>query len=253
MKNCFAIFRRFILLSFALFAASTAYADNNKLIVGATATGTPFTFLDIKTNTIQGMMIDTAEAVAKAGGFEVTIQQNTFSSLIPSLTSGKIDLISAGMLKTEERAKVVEFSTPVYSYGEGLLINAEDNNSYPDLQSLKGQVVGVQAGTIFYDILTKMGIFKEIRTYESVAEMARDLSLNRIKAAVGDAPIMAYQIQQKVFKNVKLAADFKPANVSDVCIVLRKGDTANLDRVNKAIDKIKADGTLAAIYKKWGL
>jgi polar amino acid transport system substrate-binding protein len=37
----------------------------------------------------------------------------------------------------------------VYAYGEGLIVRADDNAAYPDLTSLKGQVVGVQAGTIF--------------------------------------------------------------------------------------------------------
>lgn len=61
--------------------------------VGATATGIPFTFLDVKTNTIQGMMVDAIQTVGKAGGFQANVQQTVFSSLIPSLTSKKIDII----------------------------------------------------------------------------------------------------------------------------------------------------------------
>ncbi len=51
--------------------------------VGATATGVPFTFLDVKTNSIQGMMVDTVTAVGKAGGFNVNVQQTVFSALTP--------------------------------------------------------------------------------------------------------------------------------------------------------------------------
>ena len=94
--------------------------------VGATATGIPFTFLDVKTNSIQGMMVDTIQAVAKAGGFQVNVQQTVFSALIPSLTSNKIDIVSAAMLKTPTRQQVVDFSDPVYSYGEGLIVKADD-------------------------------------------------------------------------------------------------------------------------------
>ncbi|WP_268807381.1 ABC transporter substrate-binding protein, partial [Mycobacterium avium] len=126
---------------------------------------------------MQGVMVDVANAVGKAGGFTSEIEQTNFAALIPSLTSGKLDFIAAGMLKTEERTKVVDFSAPVYAYGEGLIVSADDNPAYPDLSSLKDQVVGVQAGTIFYDMLNKLGIFKEIRTYDSIGEMVRDLSL----------------------------------------------------------------------------
>lgn len=221
--------------------------------VGATATGIPFTFLDVKTNTIQGMMVDTIQAVAKAGGFQVNVQQTVFSALIPSLTSNKIDIISAAMLKTPARQQVVDFSDPVYSYGEGLLIKADDPKSYTSLDDLKGEVVGAQVGTVFLDMLQKKGIFKEVRSYDSVADMTRDIALGRIKAGLGDQPIIAYQIRQNTFQGVKLAEAYKPANVGDVCLVVRKGDVATLERLNKAIAAIKADGTLAQIVKKWGI
>jgi len=148
---------------------------------------------------------------------------------------------------------VVDFSDPVYSYGEGLIVKADDAKNYATLDDLKGEVVGAQVGTVFLDMLNKKGIFKEVRSYDSVADMTRDLALGRIKAGLGDQPIIAYQIRQKTFEGVKLAPNYKPANVGDVCLVVRKGDAETLNRINKAIAKIKADGTLAAIVKKWGI
>src|SRR5271166_7025326 len=68
--------------------------------VGSTPTGVPFTFLDVKTNTIQGAMVDLITAIGDDAGFKVVIQATPFSALIPSLTSNKIDIISAAMLIT---------------------------------------------------------------------------------------------------------------------------------------------------------
>lgn len=221
--------------------------------VGATATGIPFTFLDVKSNSIQGMMVDTAQAVAKAGDFNVAIQQTVFSALIPSLTSNRIDIISAAMLKTPARAEVVDFSDPVYSYGEGLIVKADDPKTYTSLQDLKGEVVGAQVGTLFLDMLNKLGIFKEVRSYDSVADMTRDLALGRIKAGLGDQPIIAYQIRQKTFQGVKLAEGYQASNVGDVCLIVRKGDKELLERINKAIATVKADGTMDKIIEKWGI
>ena len=230
-------------------AASAQTAVN----VGATATGVPFTFLDVKTNSIQGMMVDVATAVGDAAGFKVAIQQTVFSALIPSLTTSKIDLISAGMLKTAARAEVVDFSAPVYSYGEGLIVKTDDPKAYGGLDDLKGEVVGAQVGTVFLELLNKKGGFKEVRSYDSIADMMRDIALGRIKAGLGDQPIVAYQLAQGANTSVKLAKDYKPVNVGDVCLVVRKGDAQMLARVNKGIAAIKADGTLAKIVKKWNL
>jgi len=236
----------------ALVLVPTASAQT-AVNVGATATGVPFTFLDVKTNSIQGMMVDVATAVGDAAGFKVAIQQTVFSALIPSLTTSKIDLISAGMLKTAARAEVVDFSAPVYSYGEGLIVKTDDPKAYGGLDDLKGEVVGAQVGTVFLELLNKKGGFKEVRSYDSIADMMRDIALGRIKAGLGDQPIVAYQLAQGANTSVKLAKDYKPVNVGDVCLVVRKGDAQMLARVNKGIAAIKADGTLAKIVKKWNL
>ncbi|HEY0201009.1 MAG TPA: ABC transporter substrate-binding protein [Burkholderiaceae bacterium] len=254
MSHFSLIARRSVVLGFCALATAWAHAQAPAAYnVGATATGVPFTFLDVKTNSIQGMMVDTVQAVAKAGGFTVNVQQTVFSALIPSLTSNKIDIISAAMLKTPARQQVVDFSNPVYAYGEGLIVKADDTKTYASLDDLKGEVVGAQVGTVFLEMLNKKGIFKEVRSYDSVADMVRDLSLGRIKAGLGDQPIIAYQLAQNTIGGVKLATEYKPQNMGDVCLVVRKGDTQTLERLNKAIAAIKADGTLQRIIQKWGV
>jgi len=50
-----------------------ARADDKVLKVGSTPTGIPFTFLDTKTNTIEGVMVDLIKAIASDAGFKVEI------------------------------------------------------------------------------------------------------------------------------------------------------------------------------------
>ncbi|MFI8482285.1 ABC transporter substrate-binding protein [Pseudomonas sp. NPDC078700] len=238
---------------FSGFVGSTHAATAPHYVVGATATGVPFTFLDVKSQSIQGMMVDAVEAVADAGGFEVGIQQTTFSALIPSLTSKKIDVISAAMLRTPVREKVVQFSDPVFSYGEGLIVKADDKTAYTKMDDLADQVVGAQVGTVFFDELNKRGIFKEVRGYDSIADLMRDLTLGRIKAGFADHPILAYQLAQGGHDQVRLVRDYQPVIMGDVCLVVRKGDSEMLSRVNKGIAAIKADGSLERIIEKWKL
>ena len=223
--------------------------------VGATATGIPFTFVDIKSGDTRGMMVDAIEAIGKAGGFQTDIQQSVFSALIPSLTSNKIDLISAAMLKTPEREKVVQYSDPIYSYGEGLILQEKDPKTYTSMADLKGEIVGAQVGSVFIDALNKHGGFKEVRSYDSVADMMRDLRLGRIKAAFGDRPIVAYQMatNPKQTRGLKLSQTYQPVVVGDVCIVMRQNDPEKLAQVNKGIAAIKADGSLDRIIEQWKL
>ncbi|MGF6692324.1 polar amino acid transport system substrate-binding protein [Metapseudomonas resinovorans] len=239
--------------AFVVGLAATLGASAETLKVGATATGVPFTFLDVKSQSIQGMMVDAAQAVAKAGGFEVEVQQTTFAALIPSLTAKKIDLISAAMLRTPAREKVVQYSDPVFRYGEGLIVRADDATAYTRMEDLQGEVVGAQVGTVFIDELNKRGIFKEVRGYDSIADLMRDLTLGRIKAGFADRPILAYQMAQGTHDKIRLVDGYQPVIMGEVCLILRKGETTTLEQVNKGIAAIKADGSLDRIIEKWKL
>jgi ABC-type amino acid transport substrate-binding protein len=95
--------------AFVLAAAVPASAQQ-VLKVGSTPTGVPFTFLDTKTNSIQGIMVDLITEIGKDAGFKVQIEPMQFSTLIASLTSNKIDIISAAMFVTPARKEVIDFS-----------------------------------------------------------------------------------------------------------------------------------------------
>jgi len=235
-------------------AVTTATAQTQTTYrAGSTPTGVPFTFLDTKTNSIQGVMVDLSQSIAKDLGIAIDIQGMPFSTLIPSLTSNKIDLIVAALGMTPARQEVVDFTEPVYSYGEGMVVNAEDKGDFSNLENLRGQIVGVQVGTVYVDPLKNTGLFKEVKVYDSLGDVIRDVSLGRIKAGFGDYPIVAYQIGQGVHKGVRLVKEHKPVVNVNIGMAVRKGDQEKLGKVNASLKKLKADGTVDTILRKWGL
>src|SRR6266850_5416692 len=140
------LFKRLVQAATAALALAAAAPGSAQQVlkVGSTPTGIPFTFLDTKTNTIQGVMVDLVTEVGKDAGFQVQIEPMQFSTLIAALTSNKIDLISAAMYISPARKEVIEFSDPVYSYGEGLIVPKSDTKEYKTLEDLKGETVGAQ-------------------------------------------------------------------------------------------------------------
>jgi len=222
------------------------------LKVGSTPTGIPFTFLDTKTNSIQGIMVDLITEIGKDAGFAVQIEPMQFSALIPSLTANKIDLIAAAMFATAARKEVVDFSDPVYTYGEGLVVPKADAKAYASQEDLKGTVVGAQVGTAFVDALKKTGLFSEVKVYDTIPDILRDVNAGRLKAGFADYPILAYNLKQGGFAEVKLVDSYKPATVGTVAIGIRKSDTELLGKINASLAKLKANGTIARILEKWG-
>lgn len=246
------LFRK-TLVAMALMAGITSAQSQVVYKVGSTPTGTPFTFLDAKTNTIQGMMVDVIDEIGKEAGFKVEIQGLQFSALIAALTSGKIDIISAAMYGSPERAKVVDFSQEVYSYGEGLVVPAADAKDYVGVDDMKGKKIGAQIGTRYVDFMKNSGVFAEVGAYESLPDIMRDVSNGRLDAGTGDYPILAYNLAQGRFPQLRLVKSYKPAVVGSINIAVKQGNTELMTKINTGLANMKKDGRFDTILKKWGL
>src|SRR3954454_17635300 len=153
-----------IAMLFAALLASVSESHAQSVMkVGSTPTGIPFTFLDTKTNTIQGVMVDLVTEVGKDAGFQVQVEPMQFSTLIAALTSNKIDLISAAMYITPARKEVVDFSEPVYSYGEGLIVPKSATKDYKRCELLKGQRLRADVLTVYRERLKKTVLFADVK------------------------------------------------------------------------------------------
>src|SRR6201994_3952535 len=249
-------------MSFSTFAAAVilaslasfgARAEDQVLKVGSTPTGIPFTFLDTETNTIEGVMVDLIKEIGKDAGFKVEIEGMTFATLIPSLTANKIDIIAAAMFITPPRKEVIDFSGPVYTYGEGLIVPKGDSKDYKAFADLKGETVGAQKGTAFVEPLQKSGLFSDVKIYDTIPAILADVNTGRLKAGFADKPILAYNIKQGLFPQARLVNSYVSTIVGSVGIGVRKSDSELLAKINASLDKLTKDGTVKKILAKWGL
>src|SRR5260221_9450313 len=249
------LFNRLVQAAIAALALAMAAPGSAQQVlkVGSTPTGIPFTFLDTKSNSIQGLMVDLITEIAKDAGFQVQIEPMQFSALVPSLTSNKIDIISAAMFATAVGKEVIDFSEAVYTYGEGLVVPKTDAKNYTSQEDLRGEVVGAKVGTAFVDALKKTGLFSEVKVYDTIPDILRDVNAGRLKAGFADYPILAYNLKQGAFGEVRLVDSYKPATVGTVSIGIRKSDTELLGKINASLAKLKANGALDKILDKWGL
>jgi len=230
----------------AVFAAQT-------LTAGSPPTSAPMTFLDVKSKTLQGVMPDLIREIGKRQGFDVQFDAIPFAALIQSAVSGKIDIIVSAMTPTPKRAEVVDFADIVYSFGEGLVVADTDKTDYKSAQDLKGETVGAPAGTTYGDKLKALGIFKEVKYYDTTSDMLHDLANGRIKGAFQDYPLLKALAAKGGMPGVHVDEAYQPLDTAGVAIAVQKGNKVLLDKINAGISQMKADGSLAAILNKWGL
>jgi polar amino acid transport system substrate-binding protein len=236
----------------AVAAIRPSYAQVPTLKVGSTPTGVPFTFLDTATNTIQGIMVDLVTEVGKDAGFNVAVEPMQFSALIGALTSSRIDIISAAMFATAARKEVIDFSEPVYTYGEGLFVPKADTTNYTTIAELKGKVAGVQVGTAFVKPLQDAGVFSEVKIYDTIPDIMRDVNAGRVAAGFADFPIVAYNLQLGRFPDVRLVRSYKTTIPGSVALGVRKADKELLAKINTSLAKLQANGSVKRILAKWG-
>ncbi|KHJ65780.1 polar amino acid ABC transporter substrate-binding protein [Pantoea rodasii] len=242
---------RLMILSLA--AVFCAHASAAALTAGSPPSSAPTTFLNTQTGKIEGFMPDVAAEVAKREHLDINYTAIPFSTLIQSVIAGKIDMIVAGMTPTEERAKRITFSQPVTAFGAGLVVRDDNKKAYHSWQDVKGEVVGTMAGTDYTQSLMASGIAKEVKVYDSPADMTRDLSLGRIAAGMNDYPILKAQEKAGGLKGMHVVDGYVPEHVSPMAFGLKKGNDALMAQINSALTSMKDDGTLQTIKSKWGM
>ncbi|MGK3123936.1 transporter substrate-binding domain-containing protein [Candidatus Pantoea formicae] len=241
------------LMILSLTATLSLNASAAVLTAGSPPSSAPTTFLNTQTGKIEGFMPDVAAEVAKREHLDIQYSAIPFSTLIQSVIAGKIDMIVAGMTPTEERAKRITFSQPVTAFGAGLIVRDDNKKTYNSWQDLKGEVVGTMAGTDYTQSLMASGIAKEVKVYDSPADMTRDLSLGRVAAGLNDYPILKAQEKAGGLKGMHVVDGYKPEHVSPMAFGVKKGNDALMAKIDSALTGMKNDGTLQTIKTKWGM
>lgn len=116
------------------------------------------------TNTwANGYDVQTAKIIADKLGKKLVIVKTKWDGLLPSLTSGKIDAIVAGMSPTTERRKSIDFTNPYYI--SKLAVVVKKTSKYAHAKSIndfKGAKITGQLSTYHYDAIKQMkGVLKQ--------------------------------------------------------------------------------------------
>ncbi len=198
-----------------------------------------------------GFDIDMAKEMAKAMGVKFVPINTAWDDIIPSLTTGKFDIIISGMTITQERNLKINFADPYIIVGQTILINkkhAGKIKSYKDLNDSRYIVTSQSSttGETAVKILIPKCIYKSFKTEN---EAASEVLNGKADAFVYDLPfcavIMAMQGKGKLF-----FLD-TPFTYEPLAWAIKKGDPDFMNWLNNFLRQIKNDGRYDKIYNKW--
>lgn len=238
------------LLSICIGACDKKEDRENVLVVATSADNPPFVYFSTsgQNKEIVGFEMDLVQEIAKVMGKKLEIQDMDFSGIIPAILSKRADLGIAAFSVTEERLKNVDFSHPYYEVSTVLISPADSH--FMDHHDYKGQKIGVLFGSYQEAQAKELAAHKEGLTVQSMnryPDLFQELQNGRIQAILieettGNAFLKNYTHHWKLEK-----ADLPGSHYA---IVLPKGSELTAP-LNDALGKLKANGTLAALKKKW--
>ena len=225
-------------------SGSLATVVAGKLTMATNATFPPYE-MTTDAGTIEGIDVDTAQAIAEKLGLELQIDDMDFDAALLSVQQGKADIAMAGITVTDERMAVMSFSN---SYATGIQsVIVPEGSDIASVDDLAGKKIGTQRGTTGYLYCSDDFGDDAVVAYDSGLTAVQALNNGQVDAVVIDnEPAKAY-----VESNPGLKILDTSYAEEDYAIGMNKSNTALLDAVNAALEELKADGTLQAIVDKY--
>jgi polar amino acid transport system substrate-binding protein len=249
--------KKFLLILLSIFTLFlVGCGENNKdqknekkvLKVGMELAYPPFEMSD-KNGNPTGVSVDFAKALGKYLGRDVVIENIAWDGLIPSLKTGKIDLIISSMTITDERKKSIDFSIPYAQSSLAILANKNSGiQSITDL-NVKGKIVAVKKGSTGHIYAKDHLPNAQILVFDKEAACVLEVVQGKADGFIYDQLTIYKNYAKHMDTTVPLLQSFQK-DFEYWGVALKKGSPLKTD-VDAFIKKAKEDGTFDKLANKY--
>lgn len=212
---------------------------------------------DHQTGQIKGFLVDVLyETLAdlQIPKENVEFVETDWQNFGLGLETRKYDLSIAGTFNTPVRARVVEFSSPIFYLGNGAVVRKDDDRFHTIQDFDRSDItIAVVQGEQGYEYAKN-----HLKKANLVSLSGADLSVAPLQVKIGKADAALsdqYVLRKYVLSNpeVKDALADNPYDVLPICWSVRKNqqDAALLAYVNAQLEKLSASGKLEEIMGRY--
>ena len=221
--------------------------DTGVINIGLEGTYPPFSFVD-ENGKLTGFEVQLSEALAKELGVKVKLQSTPWAGILAALESKRLDVVVNQVTISDERKKKYDFSKPYTVSGIQAVVAKKNADSIKQASDLAGEKVGMGLGTNYEQWLKDNVPTAVVKTYDDDPTKYQDLRVGRIDAILVDR-LAAFDLINKTNETLALAGE--AFSRQEAGIAVRKGEPELLKALDDALDKLRADGTLAKLSKQW--
>lgn len=192
-----------------------------------------------------GIDMAIAKQIAEENGMTAKMENMEFDSLLVALQNGQIDAVIAGMTATDERRETVDFSTPYYTATQVMIVREDsDIAAAADMADKKICVIQGYTGEV---CVQDMGYSYE--AFKKGTEAVMELVNGKCDVVVIDSATAQKYVGDN--EGLKIVEDPGAFESEEYAIAVQKGNTELLDKINKSIDKMIADGSINELAVKY--
>ncbi len=249
MKRILLVTILIVSITTLLFAAGKK--ESSDYVFAADCTWPPLEFVD-ESGDIVGFEIDLIAAIGEKSGYTMVTKNVPWDGIFAGLHNGSYDGVASGVTVTEERKNTMDFTTPILEMNQSIIVH-KGNTEIKNEKDLSGKRVGVQIGTTGNFAVEKVdGVV--VRAYDDIGLAIEDLLNKNVEAAVADSMIAA----EFVLANPNYADKLEivgslESEIEQIAIAVKKGNDPLLKILNDTLAALEADGTMAALKKKWDI
>jgi len=234
-------------------AAANALPDlaGKKVVVAVENAYPPFNNIDATTNKGVGWDYDTVTEICKRLNCVVEFKQAAWDGIFPAMQAGEYDWLADGVTYTDERAKIVDFSTPYVTVSQVVLTRTDETRTPEQMKADAAAKIGTQIGTTNEIAAKKYFEGKQIQSFEDFGASVLALLANDIDGVVIDyISAQGYMNDPANAGKLKLGGEIATGEQLAFAFPPK---SALRDQVNAALAAMVADGTMTTLNKKWGL
>lgn len=218
-------------------------AEVETLTMATNAAFPPYEFYE--NETIVGIDAEIAGKIAEKLGMKLEIIDTEFGSIVAGVQTGKYDMGMAGMTVTEERKASVDFTTSYATGIQSIIVTGE--SVIATLDDLAGKKIGVQQDTTGHIYAADEFGDEMVIPFNKGADAVEALKTGKVDCVIIDnEPAKSFIAANEGLKI--LDSDYA---VEDYAICIAKENTELLEKVNKALEELIADGSVKAIVDKY--
>jgi cystine transport system substrate-binding protein len=227
-------------------ASLTDIREEGVITVGTEGTYRPFTFHEGGSGDLTGYDVEIMQAVGDELGVEVEFEETQWDAIFAGLESGRFDVIANQVSITPEREADYDFSAP-YTVSPGVVVVNDGDDSITSFDDLQGKRTAQSLTSNWYELAQEAGA--EVEAVEGWAQAVELLKQGRVDATVND------ELTFLDYQNTEGDSSLEIAVVTDEearnALTFRKGSESLVEAVDKALAKLRKDGTLTEISEKY--